>query len=184
MKKMRGRPRIGGEKTENFMLRISPEEKKMLEFVSWKTGKSRAEVLRSGLIDQYTREQSRDWNILYIHFVRPFGVIFIFVYTFYETIWSHFIFCIYIFGIIFGHFIFVYTNFLTIFDHFWPFYFVYTFIFRKNSYRQKRLNIFCIYKFFAHFWPFLPTFILKVARLNPLIFKGLRVFCPLSHFFS
>ena len=60
MKNMRGRPRIGGEKTENFMLRISPEEKKMLEFVSWKTGKSRSEILRSGLIDQYTREQSRD----------------------------------------------------------------------------------------------------------------------------
>ena len=60
MKNMKERSRIGGRKTENFMLRISPEEKKMLEFVSWKTGKSRAEVVRSGLIDQYTREQSRD----------------------------------------------------------------------------------------------------------------------------
>ena len=60
MKNTKERSRIGERKTENFMLRISPEEKKMLEFVSWKTGKSRSEILRSGLIDQYTREQSRD----------------------------------------------------------------------------------------------------------------------------
>ena len=60
MKNTKERSRIGGRKTENFMLRISPEEKKMLEFVSWKTGKSRSEILRSGLMDQYTREQSRD----------------------------------------------------------------------------------------------------------------------------
>ena len=60
MKNTKERSRIEGRKTENFMLRISPEEKKMLEFVSWKTGKSRAEILRTGLMDQYTREQSRD----------------------------------------------------------------------------------------------------------------------------
>ena len=142
MKKMRGRPRIGGEKTENFMLRISPEEKKMLEFVSWKTGKSRAEVLRSGLIDQYTREQSRDWNILYIHFVRPFGAILFFVYTFlalflailflyiqifwpFLTIFGHFILYIHLFlgKIVTGKkdsIFFVYTNFLPTFGHFCP----------------------------------------------------------------
>ena len=60
MKNTKERSRIEGRKTENLMLRISPEEKKMLEFVSWKTGKSRAEILRTGLMDQYTREQSRD----------------------------------------------------------------------------------------------------------------------------
>lgn len=60
MKNMKERSRIGGRKTGTFLLRISPEEKKMLEFVSWKTGKSGAEVLRTGLIDQYTKEQSRD----------------------------------------------------------------------------------------------------------------------------
>ena len=44
-----------------------------------------------------------------------------------------------------------------------------------------KLTNFCV--IFCEKYGFLPTFISKPGRLKALCHKGLRVFCPLSHFF-
>lgn len=47
-------------KSGRFELRLSPEEQEMLAFVSWRTGKSKADVLRFGLLGQYQLEKLRE----------------------------------------------------------------------------------------------------------------------------
>ena len=56
-KKKRGRPPTGEVRTYGYRVRLTEDEAEILDYLSDKLGKSKAEVLRKGLAIQYNLEK-------------------------------------------------------------------------------------------------------------------------------
>ena len=57
IKKKRGRPPIGEARTYGYRVRLTEDEAEILDYLSDKLGKSKAEILRKGLTIQYNLEK-------------------------------------------------------------------------------------------------------------------------------
>ena len=57
IKKKRGRPSTGEARTYGYRVRLTEDEAEILDYLSDKLGKSKAEVLRKGLAIQYNLEK-------------------------------------------------------------------------------------------------------------------------------
>ena len=57
IKKKRGRPPTGEARTYSYRVRLTEDEAEILDYLSDKLGKSKAEVLRKGLTIQYNLEK-------------------------------------------------------------------------------------------------------------------------------
>ena len=52
-KKKRGRPPTGESRTYQYRVRLSEDEAEMLEYLCGREGKTKADILRKGLLIQY-----------------------------------------------------------------------------------------------------------------------------------